>query len=44
MNAKTLFLSLALTFAAAGSTLAKAPHIGSWKLNEAQSHPPAQLQ
>ena len=37
MTAKTLFLSLALTFAAATPTLAQAPQMGTWKLDEAQS-------
>ena len=37
MTARTLFLSLALTFAAASTALAQSPHMGTWKLDEARS-------
>lgn len=43
MKAKTLLLSLALSFVGAAVCFAQDPNIGTWRLNEAKSHMPAEL-
>ena len=37
MKARTLLLTIALSFAAAATAFAQAPHMGTWKLDEAKS-------
>ena len=41
LTMKTLVLTLAVAFAGASVSLAQAPHMGTWKLNEAKSKIPA---
>jgi len=42
MKARTLLLTLALCFVGAAVCFAQDPNIGTWKLNEAKSHMPAE--